>query len=1019
MVQLISSFPWIAGRLIITALLFCAINLQAQQKNVLFIAVDDLKPAIGAFGDEMALTPNMDRLAAEGSTFLKAYCQQAVCAPSRASILTGLRPDKTQVWDLKTLIRDKRPDVTTLPQLFKENGYQTHAIGKIFDPRSVDKGHDKVSWTIPYVEPSQLPGKGPQPRMGAYQSVENIAQISFFESLARANGLTGNKKNSFIRENFKPSTEKADVADDAYTDGRIAASALQKLDEFSSGKAPFMLMVGFKKPHLPFVAPAKYWDLYERKDFELAEWPKKSKKGPAIAYHGIGELGSYTDIPPTLDDFDRVSIDKQKELIHGYYASVSFIDAQIGKILKKLEDTGLRENTIIVLWGDHGFHLGDHNLWCKHTNFEQATRAPLIVIDPGKAPRVVQAPAELLDIFPTICELAGVNPGEEIQGNSLVPLMSGEQANTFAISQWPSRRNGGMGYSLRTGRYRYTEWYETYKSNQPRSDKQLLAVELYDYEVDPNETKNLSGDKNYTSIVAELQITLHTFLSSQLETDDKNVAEPAGPKGPTFKSLVQKIFSEGSFYIGATIGADDINTPQSELLVRQFNYTTPENAAKQARVHPKPGVWSWDAVDSYVKFAANNDLAVRLHGPVSPQASKWAKADNRTPEELLTNMSEYMLKQCQRFNGNKSVKWLDVVNETVSRNGEWFGPLPGVDKWENPWLTIGKNDDGSDVPLYITKAFEIATENAPDIKLVYNQHGGMEPAMWEKVKSTILYLRKQGYRVDGLGWQAHLKNTDDLALNAKDLQFFEELIDWAHANKLEFHVTEIDYKIAGDCDAIAENRQAAAFANILKVLLSKRASGVVTYNTWGLKDGEGRYADRHRFMFDENLNAKPAYYAIQKVLANPDDLTVDLGIAASLTAKNLLQSGSFEQGKAGWNTFGQAAVVSDGNQVSGESCAKISFERSGISQTVKKLKPNTDYQLSAWIKTSTGKAVVLKVVVEGQEDLKVSVNSPTYKQVFIKFNTGKSTEAKITCLRWGKGTEKMEAWADDLILQEL
>ena len=229
-------------------------------------------------------------------------------------------------------------------------------------------------------------------------------------------------------------------------------------------------------------------------------------------------------------------------------------------------------------------------------------------------------------------------------------------------------------------------------------------------------------------------------------------------------------------------------------------------------------------------------------------------------------MTEYLTALCMRFNTNKSVKWMDVVNETVERSGDWFKDKPGTDDWENPWVKMGY--DAAGVPLYITKAFEIANQYAPNISQVYNQHGSMEPVMWEKVKKTILYLKEKGYRIDGLGWQAHVKSTETLMLDGDEsLKYLSDLIDWAHANDLDFHVTEFDYKIMDHNNSSeAQEKQAQAYANVMKVLLSKRSSGIVTFNTWGMIDGKGRFGDRYRYMYDKKSKPKPAYFALKNSL---------------------------------------------------------------------------------------------------------------------------------------------------------
>jgi GH35 family endo-1,4-beta-xylanase len=334
---------------------------------------------------------------------------------------------------------------------------------------------------------------------------------------------------------------------------------------------------------------------------------------------------------------------------------------------------------------------------------------------------------------------------------------------------------------------------------------------------------------------------------------------------PTFREIILNNFEE-PFYLGATIAAKQLGTPSEGLLTRNYNYTVAENAGKQARVHPRPNEWNWADIDAVVSMAERNGLAVRLHGPISPQASHWAKADERTGEELVPMMEDYMTRQCIRFNGKAVVKWMDVVNETVTPKGEWFGPKPGVDKWENPWTIIGSDKDKLKTPLYISRAFEIANEYAPDVSLVFNQHGGMEKKMWDRVKTTILYLRAKGLRVDGLGWQAHLDERRNVGSNPEQLDRLRELIDWAHANELDFHVTEIDYKIRGEVNAASQALQAKNYANILAVLLEKRSSGVVTFNTWGLHDREGKHTNLSRYLFAEELAPKPAVFAMKKVL---------------------------------------------------------------------------------------------------------------------------------------------------------
>ena len=604
----------------------------------------------------------------------------------------------------------------------------------------------------------------------------------------------------------------------------------------------------------------------------LATFRARAENTGKLAYHSSGELRSYVENGRqyVTDANNQLVLDEnfQRELIQGYYACVSFIDFQIGKIVNKLKKEGLMDNTIIVIWGDHGFHLGDHNLWNKHSNFEQATRSPLIIYNPKtQMAQKIVSPTEFVDVFPTLTDMAQIAQPSNLDGTSLLPLMMGKQQSVkeFAVSQYP--RNNKMGYSFRTASLRYTLWIDKSKIGKKISDKDIVQEELFDYSTDPLETKNHIGLKGYALIYDELKYKALSFLSP---TPDKK-PQTAVPTQGIKDLLSDKGYDGERVYVGATLNHRQLNTEVEKLFLKEFTYSTPENCAKQARIHPKPGVWDWNQLNDYLDFADKNNITLRIHGPISPQASHWAKSDNRTKEELEKNMVEYFTALCKRMNNEPSVKWMDVVNETITPDGNWFEEKPGVLLWENPWEQIGR--DENDVPLYITKAFEIANKHAPNISLVFNQHGGMEPKMWEKVKKTILYLKAQGYRVDGLGWQAHLRSDWPLALDKKQLEYFSKLIDWAHQNNLDFHVTEIDYKIWDAVRSqVALKEQADAYANILKVLLSKRNQGVVTYNTWGMVDGlKGKHHDKYRFIFDANHNPKPAYFALREAIIKPDN----------------------------------------------------------------------------------------------------------------------------------------------------
>ena len=336
-----------------------------------------------------------------------------------------------------------------------------------------------------------------------------------------------------------------------------------------------------------------------------------------------------------------------------------------------------------------------------------------------------------------------------------------------------------------------------------------------------------------------------------------------------FKKLVNENYDTEKFAFGATLNWYQLDTNVQQLFLNEFDYTTPENSFKQSIVHPEPDEWNWQRVDDFLVFADNNNIKIRVHGPIGPQSSTWAKTDSRTVEELTQVYEEFLTELCKRVNGNSNVLWMDVVNETIDSNGNWTDKKNGTNQWENPWTQIGKNDDG--IPLYIIKAFQIADQYAPDVSLVFNQHAGMQPAMWDKVKETILYLKNKGLRIDGLGWQGHLRDNVVLSLNQSQINYLLSIIDWAHENDLDFHITEIDYRMTSNPPNNAEyNRHGNGYANILKALIAKRSNGVVTFNTWGVYDKNGPENHEYKYIYDSNLNPKKAVELLKKALKNKE-----------------------------------------------------------------------------------------------------------------------------------------------------
>lgn len=448
-----------------------------RRRNVLFIAVDDLRNELGCYGIQGIRAPSIDRLAAGGTTFDRAYCQQAVCSPSRTSLLTGCRPDTTRVYDLVTHFRKSLPDVVTLPQHFKSHGYFTRSVGKIYHP-----GYDdKPSWSEP----------APRVNRPTYALEENKALVA--RKTAAAAGKEFATPSARSNATKGPAYECADVPDNAYSDGAIADAAIEMLRQAKD--KPFFLAVGFLKPHLPFVAPKKYWDLYRRDEILMAPNPFAPKDAPKIALTDWGELRAYEDIPR----LGPLTEEQARTLKHGYYACVSYMDAQLGRVLAELDRLGLREQTVVVLWGDHGWKLGEHGAWCKHTNFENDTHAPLICCAPGQkaAGRHTQALVEFVDIYPSLCELAGLPLPSHLEGTSFAPLLDAPQRpwKKAAFSQYP-RGGGVMGYSMRADRYRLTRWL-----NRNGAE---VARELYDHQSDPQENANVADRPENKAVVEEL-----------------------------------------------------------------------------------------------------------------------------------------------------------------------------------------------------------------------------------------------------------------------------------------------------------------------------------------------------------------------------------------------------------------------------------------------------------------------------------------------------------------------------------
>jgi iduronate 2-sulfatase len=474
-------------KLISLAILLCVIvathAADSAKLNVLFIAVDDLRPELGCYGVPSVKSPNIDRLASRGVTFTRAYCQEAVCNPTRASLMTGLRPETLGVFDLPTHFRDKKPDAITIAQHFKANGYFAQRFGKIFHVGHGNRD-DTFSWSKPapdltvsekkYTKAAATPGKKSKKGKGDRASVKAGRGLPY---------------------------AAPDCADDQLPDGQIADQAIAALRKHKD--EPFFLAVGFHKPHLPFVAPKKYWDLYKADEIPTAPNPFHPHNTPLWTGNNSAELRNYSDIP----DVGPISPEKIRALKHGYYAATSYMDTQLGRVLAELDRLGLRNKTVIIFWGDHGWHLGEHDMWCKHTDYEVATRVPLIISVPNQknCGAKCNGIVEFVDIFPSLADICGLPQPSGLDGISFKPLVENPNRSwkTAAFSVWPKKvpdQGDGMGWAIRTERYRYVEW------RVPQN--KFIYRELYDHQADPQENENLADKPESAAMVKELSAQL-------------------------------------------------------------------------------------------------------------------------------------------------------------------------------------------------------------------------------------------------------------------------------------------------------------------------------------------------------------------------------------------------------------------------------------------------------------------------------------------------------------------------------
>ena len=465
-----------------------------DRPNVLFIMVDDLRPELGCYGNGHVLSPQIDRLAARGLVFERAYCQQSHCISSRFSLLSGCRPDTAGIWTNRD-VRAELADKVFLPRHFKNHGYYTVGMGKIAHGGL----EDEASWSEPHWMPANYPYE--------YRTRAGRALVEAIQREAAEAGKPDPFRDvpEIIRRGLP--FESLDVEDNALGDGQLADQAIAALNRIKD--RPFFLGVGFLRPHLPFVAPTKYWDLYDPTTLPLCETTSGHDGAPSLSTNDSRELRTqYRQVPPK----EPIPEEMARRLTHGYLACISYVDAQIGRVLDALDRLKLSGRTVVVLAGDHGFHLGDLGIWGKATNFEAATRSTLIIHAPSMKASGLRSSSlvEFVGLYPTLCDLAGLPKPDHLQGASFARLLDEPGLALFpaAFSQYP--RGESMGRSIRTDRYRFTEW-------RHRETGEVMARELYNHRDNPEETQNLARRPGHERLINDLacQLRQHTDGSSR------------------------------------------------------------------------------------------------------------------------------------------------------------------------------------------------------------------------------------------------------------------------------------------------------------------------------------------------------------------------------------------------------------------------------------------------------------------------------------------------------------------------
>ena len=847
----------------ILAALFTTPSWAQEKMNVLFIAVDDLRPELATYGADVK-TPYFDQFAATALRFDRAYCQQAVCGASRLSLLGGLYPTRTkeQTFHVQGW-RQRWPDLITINQHFRANAFTAIGLGKIYHGAS-GPGVDPKNWDN-WLEPSAPLYALPKNRTAHIRADSKAAD--------RRDPAKG------------PLTEIADVPDDAYSDGLRAAEAGRILKRFGkdatgSGASlqPFFLAVGLTKPHLPFTAPKKYWDLYQREDFQM---PGNRGIPPGYPVYAANqqasEMSKYSDFEGTgPKDF---SADLNRRLLHGYAACTSYADANLGKILTALEESGLANKTIVVLWGDHGWKLGDHSSWCKHTNFECDTRVPLIIRVPGKqlgkdAVHSTSRLVELIDLYPTLCDLTGISVPAHCQGRSFASLFDDPQRGHryAAYSSYPARsKQPEIGHSIRFGSYRYTEWRNA--GNGSHTGKRVLTQ----IEDDPGEVTNVVDDPSHAEALTYAEELLEQRIQQALakvsfpraQTNQKNTLTKRRDDPPL------KEVARGKFQFGVGTDLGVFQRPQDlTLLKKHFDVVTPENCMKTSKVQPEEGRFDFAAADQFMDLAEEHGLEVVGHNLIWSRPGTtpaWFFTENGEPvsrERLLERLRTHIHTLVGRYRG-RIPSW-DVVNEALADSDEEY-------LRQNEWMDLLGEE-------FIVKAYQYAREADPQALLIYNDYRCDQPGKLKKLVRLLESVKAKGCPIDVVGLQAHYeygmipyKGIEHALQEMKRLGIqvvFSELdmdvvtrIKWyVDGGKYRESMEKYDPYADGIPDSVLQS-QADQYAKLFRII-ERNNDAVRRVTFWNLNDGQSwlNYwpwtRTNYPLLFARDRSAKPAYTAV-------------------------------------------------------------------------------------------------------------------------------------------------------------